>query len=163
MKYKELLKKLIEYEKKLNGHTFGIQVLIVSIIGALLTNYEVEKRNSAISKENMDYLIECYVEDNILIIPSYDEELDDGLIATGEVLVTYLKEYNISVTIIGNKIIMEDGNVGLEEFEIEEEHMKGIKKILSYEEVEKRYNLENSVGYWFNANEDNKIVLELKK
>lgn len=163
MKYKELLKKLIAYEKSLTGHAFGLQVLIVSLIGALLTNYGIEKRNSAISKENMDYLIENYTEDEVLIIPSYDEELDEGLIATGNVLVTYLKEYNISVTIVGNKIITEDGNISLEEFEIEEEYIGDIKKILSYEEVEKRYNLESSNNYWFNSNKDNKITLELKK
>lgn len=163
MKYKEVLKKLVEYEKNLSGPTFGLQVLIVSLISALLTNYGVEKHNNAISKESMAYLIENYKEDETLIIPSYDKELDDGLIATGDVLVTYLEEYNISVAIVGNKIITEDGNNNLEEFEIEEEYLSEIKKILSYEEVAKRYNLESSNNYWFNSNKDNKIVLELKK
>lgn len=163
MKYKEVLKKLVEYEKNLSGPTFGLQVLALSILIAFLTNHEIEKHNNAISKESMAYLIENYKEDETLIIPSYDKELDDGLIATGDVLVTYLEEYNISVAIVGNKIITEDGNNNLEEFEIEEEYLSEIKKILSYEEVAKRYNLESSNNYWFNSNKDNKIVLELKK
>lgn len=163
MKFKELVKKLIAYEKSLSGPAFGLQVLIASLVGALLTNYGVEKRNNAISKKNMDYIIDNYLEGDVLVIPLNDEELNEGLIATGSVLVTYLKEYNISVTIVGNKIILEDENINLEELEIEEEYLSEIKKILSYEEVEKSYNLESSNNYWFDSSDGNKIVLEFKK
>lgn len=162
MKHRKLLKKLIEYEKNLSGFSFSIQALIISLVIALWTNYGVEKHNNSISSKNMDYLIDTYLEDDILVLPSYDEKIDSGLIATGEVLVTYLKEYNISATIVGDRIIIIDENKEIKElksnFQLEE-----IRKILTYDEVENNYNLESYNNYWFKDKENGKIVLEFKK
>lgn len=162
MKHRKLLKKLIEYEKNLSGFSFSIQALIISLVIALWTNYGVEKHNNSISSKNMDYLIDTYLEDDILVLPSYDEKIDSGLIATGEVLVTYLKEYNISATIVGDRIIIIDENKEIKElksnFQLEE-----IRKILTYDEVENNYNLESYNNYWFKDKEIGKIVLEFKK
>lgn len=162
MKHRKLLKKLIEYEKNLSGFSFSIQALIISLVIALWTNYGVEKHNNSVSSKNMDYLIDTYLEDDILVLPLYDEKIDSGLISTGEVLVTYLKEYNISATIVGDRIIIIDENKEIKElksnFQLEE-----IRKILTYDEVENNYNLESYNNYWFKDKENGKIVLEFKK
>lgn len=163
MKHRKLLKKLIEYEKNLSGFSFSIQALIISLVIALWTNYGVEKHNNSISSKNMDYLIDTSLEDDILVLPLYDEKIDSGLIATGEVLISYLEEYNISATIINNKVLIVP-NKNIEELKLDNLNLEEIRKILSYDSVEKNYNLETYQNFWFsNSSQVGKIVLELKK
>lgn len=162
MKYRKLLKKLIEYEKNLSGFSFSMQALIISLVLAISTNYGIEKHNKNISSSNMEYLIDTYLENDILVLPLYDEQVSEGLIATGSVLVTYLKEYNISVTIIGNRIIIAP-NKSIDELK-DITNLEEIKNILTYDEVEKDYNLETLKKHLFgNLEDEGKIVLQLKK
>ena len=76
----------------------------------------IDKHNIQLSKENMEYLIDTYLEEDILVLPLYDEELESGLIATGEVLIAYLKEYNINATIVGSKVMIISEKKKLDEF-----------------------------------------------
>ncbi len=162
MKYRKLLKKLIEYEKNLSGFSFSMQALIISLVLTISTNYGIEKHNKNISSSNMEYLIDTYLEDDILVLPLYDEQVSEGLIATGSVLVTYLKEYNISVTIVGNRIIISP-NKSIDELK-DITDLEEIKNILTYDEVEKDYNLETLKRHLFgNLEDEGKIVLQLKK
>lgn len=162
MKYRKLLKKLIEYEKNLSGFSFSMQALIISLFVAFCTHYGIDKHNIQLSKENMNYLIDNYLENDILVLPLYDEQISEGLIATGSVLVTYLKEYNISVTIIGNRIIIAP-NKSIDELK-DITNLEEIKNILTYDEVEKDYNLETLKKHLFgNLEDEGKIVLQLKK
>ncbi len=159
MKY---IKKLIEYEKNLSGFSFSMQALIISLVLTISTNYGIEKHNKNISSSNMEYLIDTYLEDDILVLPLYDEQVSEGLIATGSVLVTYLKEYNISVTIVGNRIIISP-NKSIDELK-DITDLEEIKNILTYDEVEKDYNLETLKRHLFgNLEDEGKIVLQLKK
>ena len=164
MKYRKLLKKLIEYEKNLSGFSFSMPARIISLFVAFGTHYGIDKHNIQLSKENMEYLIDTYLEEDILVLPLYDEELESGLIATGEVLIAYLKEYNINATIVGSKVMIISEKKKLDEFIYDNIELEEIRKILTYEEVERNYNLETSTNYWFKEKDsEGRIVLEFKK